>query len=148
MAHARTDETLLTACVEAIDHHAQLLATVLRSSLWTLAAQEHGAKALRAVRNEDWSAAQDALDEALSLILGGYGPRSLPKDTAAWAFVCEGVIHGDAESWPDTLTHDGRAWRRTRKVGNNVARGVPAAEYEADDAARVWRLTTGEVVPE
>jgi hypothetical protein len=50
--------------------------------------------------------------------------------------------------FPQTLEYRGRVYRRTGKVGTRITDGVRTAEYEADDAGRVWLGADGRIDPE
>jgi hypothetical protein len=54
-----------------------------------------------------------------------------------------------AHEWPVHITHEGRTYHKTGKVGTNRRTGQPAAEYQADNGGeRVWLLASGAVVSE
>jgi hypothetical protein len=53
-----------------------------------------------------------------------------------------------AGEFPSSLMHRGKRYHRTGKLGTRVADGVKTAEYEANDASRVWLGVDGRVVPD
>ena len=50
--------------------------------------------------------------------------------------------------FPSSLVYRGKRYHRTGKLGTRVADGVRTAEYEAEDASRVWLGTDGRVIPD
>jgi hypothetical protein len=54
-------------------------------------------------------------------------------------------VKGD---FPSSLIYRGKRYHRTGKLGTRFSDGMRAAEYEADDASRVWLGADGQVVPD
>ncbi|MDY3556163.1 hypothetical protein R5W24_005326 [Gemmata sp. JC717] len=53
-----------------------------------------------------------------------------------------------AGEFPASVMYRGQRYHRTGKLGTRVSDGVRTAEYEADDASRVWLGTDGRVIPD
>lgn len=55
---------------------------------------------------------------------------------------------GAADEFPSSLVYRGKRYHRTGKFGTRNSDGVRSAEYEADDASRVWLGADGRVTPD
>lgn len=55
---------------------------------------------------------------------------------------------GTGNEFPPSLVYRGKRYRRTGKLGTRNSDGVRSAEYEADDASRVWLGADGRVMPD
>ena len=55
---------------------------------------------------------------------------------------------GTPDEFPARVVYGGRVFHRTGKCGTRRADGVRTAEYEADDASRVWLGADGRVTPD
>jgi hypothetical protein len=55
------------------------------------------------------------------------------------------AAHEAGRESPPTLTHKGKTFQRTGKLGSNRASGLPSAEYEGEDGSRMWRDVNGSV---
>ena len=52
------------------------------------------------------------------------------------------------DDFPAGVVHRGKRYHRTGKFGTRNSDGVRTAEYEADDASRVWLGVDGRVIPD
>jgi hypothetical protein len=55
---------------------------------------------------------------------------------------------GAADEFPPNLVYRGRRYYQTGKFGTRRSDGVRSAEYEADDASRVWLGADGRIIPD
>jgi len=52
------------------------------------------------------------------------------------------------DDFPASVVYRGKRYRRTGKFGTRNSDGVRSAEYEADDASRVWLGADGRITPD
>jgi hypothetical protein len=91
---------------------------------------------------------------AQHLVLGDHGEMELKPGVGVPPLAIPLQRHPNlkheptAGEFPSSVMYRGKRYHRTGKLGTRVADGVRTAEYEADDASRVWLGTDGRVTPD